>query len=73
MAKIIHGKQGQCSTKEELIQAKKESRALRAAKLRQIKFEDTFCSKAVGLIENRVINQLISGSLGYLQESLATR
>lgn len=62
LSQVFHGKQAMTQSKTDLLQAKRESRALRRAKYTHIKkgqFVDAFCTKAIERTELRLIQDLI--------------
>lgn len=66
---IFHGIQNQNLSKNDLLIAKRESRALRRAKNLQIKngkFEDAFIQKALENCQNRILEENISEVLDIL-------
>ena len=71
LAQIFHGKQALSQTKNELLQAKRESRALRRAKLKRYtdthikngQFAEAFCAKAIERTEWRLIHDMVQSSI----------
>lgn len=62
LSQTFHGKQAMTQSKTDLLQAKRESRALRRAKNTHIKkgqFVDAFCTKAIERTEARLFEDLI--------------